>query len=98
MTITGNYRRLLELSQLIWSCPPSPKQLSEVQMEKLQCPHCSQQLGKQESSYASGPADPNSSEVLFSHLRAMWNSQITTTNGDPRTRIEQFSQYESNWT
>jgi len=74
------------------------QRLSEVQMEKLQCPHCSQQLGKQESSYASGPADPNSSEVLFSHLRAMWNSQITTTNGDPRTRIEQFSQYESNWT
>ena len=58
-------------------CRLSFPQLSECQMEKLSCPHCSQKLGQKEG------RDP-SSDVLFSHLRAVWNSQVATpTNGSP---------------
>jgi prefoldin subunit 5 len=56
------------------------QRLSECQMEKLSCPHCSQKLGQKEG------GDPSSSDVLFSHLRAMWNSQVAMPTGGSPSR------------
>lgn len=61
------------------------QKLAEVQMEKLQCPHCSLQPAHRHSTGSFPGHDPNSSQVLFSSLRAMWNS-TAAANGTPRSR------------
>lgn len=66
--------------------PPLSSQLSECQMEKLSCPHCSQKLEQKETD----SADPNSSDVLFSHLRAVWNSQAATQGSGSPSRTPHF--------
>ena len=80
-----------------------PTQLSTVQMERHQCPHCAQQMlqgppaqQEDECGMFEGPADPNSSEVLYSSLQAMWSSTQCTDDcsTDPRHSLDASSSPE----
>ncbi|CAI8022777.1 hypothetical protein GBAR_LOCUS13341 [Geodia barretti] len=70
------------------------QRLSESQMEKLSCPHCSKKLGESRTSDDGNPSSSSSSDVLFAHLRAMWNSQVATPpgSGSP-SRTPRFGTY-----